>query len=157
MALRENLQNEAVTDLPLRDPILVSPQTNVRAAIQRLRERQIGCAIVVDEAGKPLGFFTERTIIDLLLQKPDRLETLLVKDHLDPEYFEVSVRDTVCHVMDRVRRQGARFVCVVDEMGRAVALTGQKGLAEYIADHFPDQVMVQRVGGRPGQEPREGA
>jgi uncharacterized Ntn-hydrolase superfamily protein len=76
---------------------------------------------------------------------------------LDPEYFEVSVRDTVCHVMDRVRRQGARFVCVVDEMGRAVALTGQKGLAEYIADHFPDQVMVQRVGGRPGQETREGA
>jgi CBS domain-containing protein len=104
-----------------------------------------------------VGIFTERTIIDLLLQKPDRLERLRVQDHLDPGYFVVSVQDTVCHVMDRVRRHGARFVCVVDEAGRAVGLTGQKGLAEYIADHFPAQVMVQRVGCRPGQVSREGA
>ena len=53
--------------------------------------------------------------------------------------------------------RGARFVCELDEQGKVKGLTGQKGLSEYIADHFPEQVMVQRVGGQPGMGTREGA
>ena len=40
--------------------------------------------------------------------------------------------------------------------GRPVALTGQKGVVEYIADHFPRHVLTQSPGaGQPDE--REGA
>ena len=40
---------------------------------------------------------------------------------------------------------------------RIAGLTGQKGLIEFVADHFPGQVMVQRIGGQPYPSDREGA
>ena len=71
-----------------------------------------------------------------------------------PEWFTLRGRRPNCGTSWTwwCRGRAARFLCVLDEDGRTrVALTGQKGLSEYIADHFPQQVMVQRVGGKPGQ------
>jgi len=157
MKLRENIEVECVRDLPLREAILVSPDTKVREVINLMREKQLGCAIVVDADRKPIGTFSERTIIDLVLQQPDDLDALTVGEHLDEEWFSICETDSVCSVMDTIQQRGARFICVVDEEGHVVALTGQKGLAEYIAEHYPTQVMVQRIGGSPGMETREGA
>ena len=157
MGLKENLKNECVKDLPLREVIPISAETPVIDAIERLRGKQLGCAVVVDDQQKPLGMFTERMVIELALQKPDDLDSLVVKDHLETDFFTVRESDPVCSVMQVIREHGARFLCVVDDEGCAVSLTGQKGLAEYVAEHFPRQVMVQRVGAKPGQETREGA
>jgi hypothetical protein len=50
-----------------------------------------------------------------------------------------------------------RFLIVVDDRGRLAGLTGQKGLMEYVAEHFPRQVTVQRIGCKPFLAEREGA
>ncbi len=113
--------------------------------------------MVVDAEGKPIGIFTERTLIELLLQQPDNLGQIPVREHLETEWFCVRDSDPISTVLDLVQNRGARFVCELDEHGKAIGLTGQKGLSEYIADHFPEQVMVQRIGGQLGMETREGA
>ncbi len=51
----------------------------------------------------------------------------------------------------------ARIGCVVDDAGRAVGLTGQRGVMEYICDHFPRQVLGSRVSDRPYLKERESA
>lgn len=157
MGLMENIRNERVRNLPLREALTISPDCSVHDAIERMRERQFGCAIVVDAQNKPLGAFTERTVIDLLLQQPESLDSIVVEGHLDEEWFCVRQDDPLLRVIEAVQEKGARFLCVTDDDGRVVAITGQKGLSEYIAEHFPQQVMVQRVGGKPGLETREGA
>ena len=45
----------------------------------------------------------------------------------------------------------------VNDADVVVGLTGQKGLMEYIADLFPQEVHVQRVGTKPFPATREGA
>lgn len=157
MRLRKNLQNERVSELPCREAILISPETTVRQAAEIMQAKKLGCAVVVDAEGKPIGVFTERTLIDLLLQQPDNLGEILVQNHLEKEWFCVRSSDPISAVLDLILNRDARFVCEVDENGRAIGLTGQKGMSEYIADHFPEQVMVQRIGGQPGMESREGA
>jgi CBS domain-containing protein len=157
MRLQENLKRECVSDLPLREAIVIQTDTTVSAAIELMRERQLGCAVVTDADGKPLGTFTERTIIDLVLQQPDNLNALAVGDYMDEEWFSVKQTDSICTVLETIQRRAARFVCVLDEDGKVVALTGQKGLSEYVAEHFPRQVVAQSVGGKPGMETREGA
>jgi len=157
MGLKENLRSETVAKLPLREGVIVGADTTVTTAIERMLQRRLGCAIVVDADGKALGTFSEQTVIDFLLQNPEQLGQLPVGRALDETWHHVSMTDPIEVVLDLVHRDGARFVCVMDEDGRAVGLTGQKGLSEYVADHYPQQVMIQRVGGRPGQETREGA
>ena len=157
MGLKENLQSECVSKLPCREAILIQPETSVRQAAEIMQAKKLGCAVVVDAEGKPIGIFTERTLIELLLQQPDNLGEISVRDHLEAEWFCVHSSDPIFAVLEAVQKRGSRFVCELDEQGRAIGLTGQKGLSEYIADHFPEQVMVQRIGGHPGTETREGA
>jgi len=157
MGLIENIQHEKVRDLPFREAIKITPDTSVSAAVDLMREKQLGCAIVVDQEDKPLGFFTERTVIDLLLEPATDLDAIRVENYRDPDWFCVQEDDPLMKVVEAVQDRGARFVCVTDAEGHVIALTGQKGLAEYVADHFPRQVMVQRLGGKPGTEKREGA
>ena len=157
MGLKQNLLNETVKNLPLREAITVTEDTVVTAVLDRMREMHLGCAIVVDADGKALGAFTERAMIDLLARDPVAWESRPVGKCLEKEWFSVQLTTPISHVMDLIREHAVRFVCVTDEAGQVVGLTGQKGLSEYIADHFPRQVMVQRLGGKPGTETREGA
>ncbi len=157
MGLKKNLLNETVKNLPLREAITMTEDTVMTAVLDRMREKHLGCVIVVDADGKPLGTFTERAMIDLLARDPAAWESMPVGKCLEKEWFSVQLTTPISHVMDLIREHAVRFVCVTDEAGHPVGLTGQKGLSEYIADHFPRQVMVQRLGGKPGTETREGA
>jgi len=157
MGLKENLQSECVAKLPTRDAILIRAETTVQQAVDILQAKQLGCAVVVDADDKPIGVFTERTLIELLLQQPESLDRIPARDHLEEDWHCVRSSDPIATVLDLVQKQGARFICELDEQGKVVGLTGQKGLSEYIADHFPAEVMVQRIGGQPGMETREGA
>ncbi len=156
MGLAENIQKERVSDLPYRDAALLGEDASIASAIELMRAKRIGCAFVVDDRGRPLGFFTERKVIELLAQGYKDLEDIPLNEHLDEAWFSVHQDAPLCDAVDAIQRRGARFLCVTDDEGRVIALTGQKGLAEYVADHFPKLVTVEPVGGTPGLD-REGA
>ena len=156
MGLQDNMRNEPVRRLHLRAPVLAAPGETVRQAIVRMRDRQLGCVYVVDERGQPLGAFTESVLNQLLVADPDAIEDPLHK-HMASDFSRVRLDDPIVLVLRAMQLDNARFVCVLDEQGRVTGLAGQKSLMEYIADHFPGQVMVQRVGCAPFIRHREGA
>ena len=157
MGLKENMEQERVRDLPLRDAIVVTADMSAREVIARMRDKQLGCAIVVDPLDKPLGTFTERTMIDIMLRFPQEFMEHAVGDHVYPDAVFVNQSEPIMQVWIAIQHKGLRFIGVVDDQGKVVGLTGQKGISEYIAEHCPQQVMVQRIGGKPGLQQREGA
>ncbi len=156
MGLQENLASEPVTKLALREAVCVSPATPVRKAVDAIKDKHLGCVIVVDPAQKPIGTFTESMLVDLLVHQPKALEDR-VDAHLDKKWARVKQTDPISSVLAAMQQQDLRFVVVTDEEGCAKALSGQKGLMEYIADHFPRRVLVQQVGAKPFIHEREGA
>lgn len=156
MGLRQNIRQEPVTSLALREAITTSPSTPVREAVATMKKKQLGCVIVVNAQNEPLGTFTERSVVTLLHDNPQAFQTGVVGDYLDPKWTLVCQGDPVLEVIKGMQIEDVRFVVVVDEQGRAVALTGQKGVMEYVAEHYPQQVLVQRVGSKPPAY-REGA
>jgi CBS domain-containing protein len=156
MGLQGNLRSEPVSRLNLRKPVLAGPDESVREAVQRMRERQLGCVYVVDDEEKPIGMFTESLLNRLLVTNPDALDDPL-RRHMADYWCCVRDTDPIVNVVTAMQAQNIRFVCVLDEAGRVTALTGQKGIMEYVADHFPGQVMVQRIGCAPFTQHREGA
>ena len=157
MGLKENMQQELVRDLSIRDAIVVTADSPIREAIALMRAKQLGCAIVVDPHGKPLGTFTERTMIDVMLRFPQEFMEQTVGEHVYTSAIFVKQSDPIHLVWDAIQNLGHRFIGVVDDQGKLIGLTGQKGMSEYIAEHCPQQVMVQRIGGKPGLQQREGA
>ena len=155
MGLRQNMASEPVSKLDLREPVVCGPADTLREAIQRMRERRLGCVIVVDIYRKPLGMFTESMLTSLLVENPGVIEDA-IGNHLQKPCPWVLETDSIALVLEAMQSQNVRFIGVLNEEGQVVGLTGQKGLMEYISEHFPQQVMVQRVGSRPPAE-REGA
>ena len=152
MGLRENILSEAVRELPLREAITVAPTTTAREAVIRMRGKRLGCVVVAGDDAKPRGTFTEEDLVKMLGGNLDNA----VEEHLSPNWASVAITDPVASVLRAMQSKGLRFVVVTDEDGCVAALTGQKGLMEYVAEYFPQQVMVQRVGVKPYSSQREG-
>lgn len=156
MGLQENIRNDLVNQLQLREPVSVSPEVSLRETVTTMRNRNIGCAAVVDKEFKPVGIFTESMLTELLSHGPVELEKP-VKEYMAKRYPWVRTNDPVAEMLEAMQLKNVRMLCVVDEQDRLVGLTGQRGLMEFVADHFPGQIMVQRVGLAPFPADREGA
>ena len=156
MGLVENFQSEPVSRLAIREPVVASPETPIREAVQSMRNAKLGCVIAVDASQKPVGMFTESMLTQLLLKDAAAIDAPL-SGQCAQQWPWVKLTDHVADVLEAMQTRNVRFICVVDDDGRLVGLTGQKGLMEYVAEHFPREVMVQRVGGSPRTQDREGA
>ena len=144
MGLHEDILNQPVSELDLRDVIVVDRHAEVRQAVSLMRQKRLGCVVIVDDQNKPLGKFTERVLVKLLENHSDALDQA-VSDHMANTWACVQRTDPIAKVIEEMEAHKLRFVIVVDENGHPVALTGQKGVMEYIVDHFPRQVRAQRM------------
>ena len=155
MGLFENVKSERVSSLNLRDPVLVKPTDNLRDTVQKMREHNLGCAILIDDDRRPAGMFTENMLTQIVSNHPEAMDDQ-VDEHAAKPWPQVKLSDPIAAVLEALELKNIRFLSVVDDDGCIAGLTGQKGLMEYVADHFP-QVTVQRVGQSPTMHAREGA
>ncbi len=156
MGLEQDMLNEPVSKLPLRPLIKADRSMTVRQAIEAMRKAGLGCVVVVDEAGVPIGKFTERILINLLLHDPGALDRE-IGDVTAGVWKPIRQDEPIVRLVDALEEHDLRFAVVTDVEGKAVALTGQRGVSEYIADYFPRIVATARVGGKPFTDSREGA
>ena len=80
-----------------------------------------------------------------------------LEKHMSDRCPWVRTTDPITDVIEAMELKNTRLLCVVDEKGSVVGVTGQRGIMEYVAEHFPGQVMVQRIGQPPYLSDREGA
>jgi predicted transcriptional regulator len=92
-----------------------------------------------------------------VLMKDASLDDCAVYRFADKNYISVNVDEPILRVWEAVQAAAARYVCVTDDDGKVIGITGQRGLAEYLTDCFAQQVTVQRLGSTPWMQQREGA
>ncbi len=157
MGLREDILNETVSQFPMRDAVTVPPETTVAQAVRMMRDSRLGCVFVVDDRGRPTGKFTERQVLKLVCDCVSLEET--VGRHMIPipESGCVRLTDPVVKVFEGMWQTRQRFLCVVDSEGKVVGLAGQKGLMEYVTEHFPRRIKVQMMTSKLHMNTREGA
>ncbi len=157
MGLREDIRYETVKDLPLRQVLTVPQDATVEQAMQLMRKSLLGCVFVVDEAERPLGKFTERELVKHLAACRPLDESISQCMVPLPDAAKVRLTDPIQTLLENMQKTRLRFICVVDEQGKVVALTGQKGLMEYLTEHFPRQIKVQIMSSKLYMNDREGA
>jgi CBS domain-containing protein len=156
MGLREEIMHEPVSALSIRQKMTVRPGTSVREVGRMMKQAQLGCVFVVDEEGRPIGKFREGLLVGILAKHPEKLDEP-VENYMVEVGGCVKASDPIVRVMEHMLHTEVRFVCVVDEEGRVAGLTGQKGLMEYVAEHFPRQVQAQPMQTKLHMDEREGA
>jgi len=156
MRLTHDILNVPVSELDRRELIAVRPTTTIRECLRRMRDKGLGCAFIVDHEGKPTRKFSEKQLMPLLAQG-EAIMTQSVEPHGDDRFHTVTLQDPISKVIGSLTSGDQRYVCVVDDKGRAIALTGQRGVMEYLADHFPRSVKVLLMESKLYMDQREGA
>lgn len=112
--IEKSLMYDQVGVLPPKPVVAVCPETTIRAAIALMLEKNVGAVLVVNDAGKLIGIFSER---DLL-----RRVAGLISDPLDQPVgnfmtarpITVGPHDTLNFVLHKMDGGGHRHVPVLD-------------------------------------------
>lgn len=119
-----------------REVDLADPGENVRNAAERMRQRTVGCLVVVDDEKRPIGMITDR---DLALR--------VVADGLDPFTTPVarvmtapaktiSEKTPIEMALGLMRSGAFRRTPVVDADGRLVGIVTLDDILMLLADEF---------------------
>lgn len=156
MGLRQNMLDEPISTLAVSPGVMVMPWTTVGETVRQMRQRGEGCAVVVDERGRPEGKFTEHQLAHLLIHKPGFLNQP-VSNFLREFWARMRAGDSIAMLIHKLQDYRLRYVVVVDDDGKAIGVLGQRALMGYIAERFPREVKAQNMEARVAMEAREGA
>lgn len=137
--MRTILTEERIRALRLSEPARVSPDTPLSETIKAMRLAAIGCAVVC-EGRKVVGILTERDILNTVVGA-DVDTRLPVKEFMTSKPGTLSPTDTLAEAIRFMTAKGYRHIPLVDEQGRDAGIVCAKDIVEYIAEHFPAEVV----------------
>jgi CBS domain-containing protein len=116
------MMREAATagDLCTRQVVVAPPSLSVDEAARLMRERHVGCIVVVEQGdgGRlPIGILTDRDIVMAVVAKDADAKTLRAGDVMTATVASVRESDTLYDVLSTMRSRGVRRVPVTGPHG----------------------------------------
>jgi CBS domain-containing protein len=112
---------------------VVGSDLNVRAAAQRMAERNIGAVAVVDD-GSLAGIFSERDIMSRVVAKGLNPDDVPVGTVMSKEIVSAAPNDDVDAALQKMYSIGSRHLPVVDD-GRLIGMISIRDLLEVDDKH----------------------
>jgi CBS domain-containing protein len=121
----------AVGDMMARDVLAVAPEDTIGEAAQKMVERGVGSAVVLD-FGRLIGIFTER---DLLRAVADRVHSseARVREWMTADPITITPETSAEEAAQTMLDNGFRHLPVV-EGERAVGIVSIRDVARWISD-----------------------
>jgi CBS domain-containing protein len=138
-AVAETLKQEKIRSLRLSEPARVGPDATLGETLQAMKASRIGCALIC-EAGRVLGILTERDVL-IKVAGSGVGQGEPVSRFMTPMPRALRRDDTLSEAIRLMTEGGYRHVPLTDEQGRDAGVVCAKDLVEYIAEHFPAEVV----------------
>ena len=138
MDLAKNLKIDSVSRLHPTPPHHIGPQQSVLEAVALMREKKVGCVLVMD-GERVVGIFTERDLLRKVLA-PGRPLSLPVADFMTRNPVTVHPKEPIGLAIRRMEEGGYRHLPVIDEAGRPVGVLSVKRIVHYLVEHYPPTI-----------------
>lgn len=120
-----------------RRVITASPQLDIQAAAELMREEHVGFLVVVPETPRgpqpPLGVLTDRDIVVAVIAKRADPTSLKVGDVMSLQPVVAGESDPIDLALRTMRRAGVRRLPVVNGRGEVVGILSLDELLEFVA------------------------
>ena len=138
MSAHLQLDSELIKHVRGGRPISVSPETTIRAALDQMKSNREGGVLIVDDAGKLLGIFTERDTLRIVAAQTDL--DLAIQTVMTNNPKTLNDADTVAHAIDLMATGGYRQLPIVDESNVVVGMLKVAHVLRYLVEHVPEIV-----------------
>jgi CBS domain-containing protein len=139
LRVQDVLLNEHISVLRLSEPARVSAGATLFETIRLMRQAHIGCALVM-EGNRTVGILTERDVLNRIVGASVDLHSP-VSEFMTPKPQTLRPEDTLGRAAQMMTETGYRHVPLVDREGKDAGVVCAKDLVEYIAEHFPAEVV----------------
>jgi CBS domain-containing protein len=129
--VERSLIEDSVGVLHARPPVTVRTTATVREAIRTMLDSNVGALIVVDEAEKVVGVFSERDLLTKVAGLHDDCAGLPVRQFMTAKLETVSPEHKLAFVLHQMDCGGYRHVPVL-EGGRPVAMISVRDMLRHI-------------------------
>jgi CBS domain-containing protein len=124
MGLRSKMLVKDVMSSPV---IIIDENAPVNKAATLMEKDDLGCVIVADEKGKPLGILTERDLVVRVLAKNVRPDSIEAKNAMTSPLITIEPDATINEAARRMSRLNIRRLGVVYK-GQLVGLLSSKDI-----------------------------
>jgi CBS domain-containing protein len=151
-----------VFELCQRHVVTVRRHEDLTTAAWMMRERNVGCLVVVEPAGtiggaRPIGMLTDRDIVTNVVARGSDPRTLSVEDVMTRHPITVWAHSSIDDALLRMRNGGVRRVPVIDDRGRLAGILALDDVFEHLNHRLPTPPTPLRRESRPeGQAGRMG-
>jgi CBS domain-containing protein len=151
-----------VFELCQRHVVTVRRHEDLTTAAWMMRERNVGCLVVVEPAGtiggaRPIGMLTDRDIVTNVVACGSDPRTLSVEDVMTRHPITVWAHSSIDDALLRMRNGGVRRVPVIDDRGRLAGILALDDVFEHLNHRLPTPPTPLRRESRPeGQAGRMG-
>ncbi len=147
-----------MSELPDLQPVVkYGPDATIRTAIDAMKEKRVGCLLIVDEE-KLVGVFSERDVLTKVAGGSVDLDATTVSELMTRNPETLRFEDEVVYALHQMTLGGYRHIPLLDDNGNPVAVVSMRDIVGYIVSLYPDQIM--NLPAKPNQSitsTREGA
>jgi len=136
--IREAILETPISDLPLRDPILVCYTSSVADAVRNMNDHYTGC-VIVEKDGTLIGIFTERDALTKDFFRADS-HTVPVESVMTPNPGTLEPEDSIAFALNKMSVGGYRHIPIVDG-AKPVGVLSVRDVVDFLVDLFPSDVL----------------
>lgn len=119
-----------------RDVDIVGPKESVLAAAERMRQRTVGCLVVVDNGQLPVGIVTDRDLV-LRVVADDRNPGTTTVGEIMTKFPDLAQEDMPIETaLGLMRRRSFRRLPVIDKSGRLAGLVTLDDILMLLAEEL---------------------
>ena len=137
----QEIAKTLLSDLSLRTPVRVRPDTQLFEVVGKLREFRCGSAVVEDADGTLLGIFTERDLMNRVDHRSFAWHTQPVSQVMTAHPTCVTRDESLAGALERMSTGGFRHLPIVDANGHATGLVSIRDILNYIVEHYPAEFL----------------
>ena len=138
--IETSLMQEQISSLQPEEPLTVGRGTTLQQAIRIMRDRRIGCVLVVDDAasntGKLVGVLTERDLLQKVAGQGRDLSQCLVEDFMSPAPESSKAEHPLAYALHRMIISDIRYLPIVDEDDRPEGIISSRDVIAYMYKRF---------------------
>jgi CBS domain-containing protein len=131
-----------VYELCQRHVVTVRRHEDLTTAAWMMRERNVGCLVVVEPAGtiggaRPIGMLTDRDIVTNVIARDYDPHNLTVGEVMTHHPITVFAHASIDDALLRMRNGGVRRAPVVDDRGRLSGIIALDDVVEHLSPSLP--------------------
>lgn len=135
-----------------RQVVTVTPDQDLVAVAELMREKHVGFLVAVEEYGRPTGVLTDRDIVISVIAKKADASRLTVADVMNREPATVDEGASIDSALRTMRRMGVRRLPVVGSKGLLAGVLSLDDILDVLAAE-----MLEVAGAVRNEQQIEGA